>query len=173
MVPPVTGTAWKRPRASPSSSFGDIEELDFRIAYNDIGFWGTRFGWESFNLSPSLRVAKELGDSGGPEQWYVQPSLTPSVALRGMPFEMRVKVPIALGFGADGQYVELENRDKRHFGFVQVGVGIDVPLKLIPKRGGSLNLSTGLDVVILSDSALSSRGDNVETVWKMGITYRF
>lgn len=158
---------------SPSGSFGNIEELDFRIAYNDTDFWRERFGWETFNLSPSLRLAKELGDSGGPEQWYFQPSLTPSVVVSGLPLKMRVKMPLALGFGADGQYLELDDGHERHFGFVQIGIGLNVPIKLIPKRAGSFSVSTGLNVVILSDRDLSSRDNKVETVSKLGITYSF
>jgi len=158
---------------SPSDSFKGIQELDWRLTYNDTAFWQEHFGWETFNTSPSLRIAKEIRDSGGPEQWYFQPSITPSFFVSSLPVDFTVKFPLVFGFGADGQYREVGTRREHHFGFFQTGVGFSFPTSFIPEEAGSISISTNFDVIVLSDQDLSFRGEQVEFVSKMGFAYSY
>lgn len=137
---------------SPSDSFNQLQELDLRLSYDDSGFWSEQLGWDGFALTPSLRIAKETRDSGGPEQWYFQPSITPSYTFTNLPRKVTLKMPIILGFGADGQYRETGSGKERHFGFVQTGLGIDFPLN----EAGTLVLSGSFDVVWLASEKLTT-----------------
>jgi hypothetical protein len=78
-----------------------------------------------------------------------------------------------LGFGADGQYIDRANGTERTFGFFQTGVSISVPLRWLPESAGSLAASAGFDVVVLSDEDLSVDRDQVETVFRFGLSYAF
>lgn len=158
---------------SPSDSFQQIQELDLRFSYDDTALWSDSEEDANFALTPTVRIAKETRDSGGPAQWYFSPRITPSFTIEELPFDPRIRIPIALGFGANGQYIELDSGNERHFGFVQTGLGVDVPVDFLGEGGGSLTLSIGLDVIILADEALSVDGDQVETVGRVGITYAF
>lgn len=154
---------------SPSGSFGNIRELDWRITYNDAPYWENRFGG-NFALYPSLRVAREIDDSGGPQQWYVQPSLVPTLALTE-PFPMTLTFPLAAGFGGNGQYVATDGKEHR-FGFVQAGVTFEVPLGSALKAD-DWKLSGGVNLVHLADQDLSFRGDQLETVFHLGLSAAF
>lgn len=157
---------------SPSDSFEQIQELDFRFAWDDSAFWEDA-GAPGFSMTPKVRIAKETRDSGGPEQWYFAPQVTPSFTVDELPFEPRVRFPIALGFGANGQYIDRNTGEERHFGFVQTGIGVDIPIDILNEGYGSLSLSAALDVIIRSDDSLSIDGDQVDTVGRIGLTYSF
>lgn len=107
---------------SPSDSWADIHEVDVRVTFNDAGLWDgalAEVGLEGFSVTPSIRIAKETRDGGGPEQWYFSPSLTPSYTAELADHPVTFTVPLVLGFGADGQYTDAEG-DERTFGFFQV-----------------------------------------------------
>ncbi|MGJ3242925.1 MAG: hypothetical protein ACFE0O_08230 [Opitutales bacterium] len=155
---------------SPSGSFSSIRELDWRISYNDAPFWENRFGLQ-FGLYPSLRVAKEIADSGGPQQWYLQPSLAPVLSLTD-PVALNIGFPVAAGFGGNGQYVASDGEDRR-FGFVQAGLTVEVPITVASSLPGDWKLSGGATVVFLADRDLSFRGDQLETVFHLGLSAGF
>jgi len=157
---------------SPSDSFRDIHEIDWRVAYDDGPLW--RRWWEHGELAllPALRVAKEIHDAGGPDNWYFQPSLTPTWHVPGLPLPVTASMPLILGFGADGQYLEPDG-DERHFGFFQTGLAVAVDLDLLPERRGSLTLSLGVDHVVLADDDLGADGRGSETVGRAGLSYSF
>lgn len=156
---------------SPSDSFRSIYELDWRLRYDDAVLWEQR-GWDGFALRPGLRVAKELRDRGGPEQWYIEPRLTPGFPIRFPPWELRAEIPLVFGFGAEGQYRDATG-DEHHFGHFRTGLHLTTPLEVLPPDAGSLNLSAGVDVIFLSDDDLSSDSNTTEAVTKLGITYSF
>lgn len=157
---------------SPSDSFNQLQEIDFRVSYDDAPLW-REAGVENFTLTPRVRIAKETRDSGGPEQWYFSPSITPSFTLEGFELEPTVKIPLVLGFGADGQYIERDTGDETHFGFFQTGIGIDVPLEVLAEGSGNLTLSASFDVIFLGEEDLSADRDEVETVFRFGLSYAF
>jgi hypothetical protein len=155
---------------SPSDSFGSIDELDWRISYDDSAFWEERFGWK-VAFYPSVRVAREVDDSGGAEQWYVQPSLAPVLVL-DHPVPLKLTFPFAAGFGGNGQYVAADGEDRR-FGFVQGGMTFELPLASVPEDWGDWSLSGGGTVVFLADRDLSFRGDRFESVFHLGLAAAF
>jgi len=157
---------------SPSNSFRDIHEIDWRVAYDGGPLWRRWWDHGELALLPALRVAKEIHDAGGPDNTYVQPSLTPTWRVPGLPLPVTASVPLILGFGADGQYLEPDG-DERHFGFFQTGLAVAVDLDLLPERRGSLTLSVGVDHVVLSDDDLGTEGRGSETVGRAGLSYSF
>lgn len=157
---------------SPSDSFRDIHEIDWRVAYDDGPLWRRWWDHGEIALLPALRVTKEIHDEGGPDNWYFQPSLTPTWHVPGLPLPVTAAVPLILGFGADGQYLEPDG-DERHFGFFQTGLAVAVDLDLLPERRGSLTLSLGVDQVILADDDLGTDGRGSETIGRVGLSYSF
>jgi len=165
---------------SPSDSFSDINELDWRLTYDDKHWWAgdkdkdeqTPANSANFALNPSLRIAKEVNDQGGPDGWYFSPALRPSFDLTGLPGDLRAEIPLVLGFGADGQY-RGAGGEEVHFGFFQTGLGVGGPLDLLGENRGALRWSAAIDVIIVSDRAINFRDDKVNTVGKFGISYSY
>ena len=157
---------------SPEDAFRDIHEIDWRIAYDDAPFWDRPGLPAGFALYPALRVARELHDAGGPDGWYFQPALTATWRPDGLPLPVTVQLPLVLGFGASGQYVGRDG-DERHFGFFQTGLELAVGLDVLPEGGGSVDLSVGVDHVVLSDDALGFDGSGSETIGRVGLVYAF
>jgi len=157
---------------SPSGSFRDIHEIDWRLSFDDAPLW--RRAWEEspFALRPALRVAKEIRDEGGAENLYVQPSLTPTWRVDGLPFPVTIQVPLIVGLGADGQYREAGG-DEDTFGFFQTGLSAAVDLDWLPERRGSVTVSLAVDHVVLADDDLGLRGRGQETVGRVGLAYSF
>jgi len=151
---------------SPSDSFRDIHEIDWRVSLDDSSLWPG----ENFGVYPSLRVTSEFRDEGGPENEYFQPTLTPSWRVPG--WSMTLQLPVILGFGADGQYVGADG-EERHFGFVQVGARANFDLDLLPLREGSTTVSLGVDHVMLTDPSLGRNGEQHQTVGRIGVSYDF
>ncbi len=158
---------------SPSDSFEDIHEIDLRLAYDDSHLWSDHANVENFSLTPRLRVAKETRDEAGPEQWYFEPSLTPSLVLRDLPLEPRVSVPLVLGFGAAGKYVERDTGDERTFGHFRTGLAVEAALPILPEDAGVISLRAAVDVIILADERLGLDDDPVEPVFRFGVSYAF
>lgn len=158
---------------SPSDSFEEIYEIDWRLSYDDSHWWKENADNPgNFALNPSLRIAKEIDDKGGPDGWYFQPALRPSYTFTNLPVDVTVQVPLVFGFGADGQYLEA-NGEEIHFGFFQTGIGASVPLNVLPENAGSLSLSAAVDVIFVTDPELNFRGNETETVAKIGLTYAY
>ena len=161
---------------SPSDSFRDIQEIDWRLTYDDKQWWvddtDGADGSVNFALNPSLRIAKETRDRGGPEGWYFQPAIRPSFDLTALPGDLRAEVPLVLGFGADGQY-RGGGGESVHFGFFQTGLGVGGPLNVLGQGRGDLRWSAAVDVIFVSDRAVNFRGDRVTTVGKFGISYSY
>lgn len=158
---------------SPSDSFERIHEIDLRLAVNDEAHWNSPFGLREFKTSPHLRIAKEVADKGGAQQWYIQPSLTPHFSAQLSSLEAVIKFPLVLGFGADGQYRTLDTGENRAFGFGSIGVGVDLPLDLLPKDRGGLTVSSSVDLIVLSDRDLNVRENRSELVSRLGLSYRY
>jgi len=158
--------------SSPSGSFADIHEIDWRVLMDDRPVW-TRLGvLEDVGLFPGLRIAKEIVDQGGPENWYFQPSLTPTWRIQGLPVPVTVEVPLILGFGADGQYLGVDG-DEHGFGFFQTGIAVAADLDLLPERAGAITVSLAFDYIRLSDSDLGLGGDPDQTVVRGGLSYAY
>jgi len=159
---------------SPSDSFREIQEIDWRLSYNDAHLWEDEQGGNpyDFSLNPSLRIAKETNDRGGPDGWYFQPALRPSWTFKDLPVELTVQVPLVLGFGADGQYRDAEG-DEIHFGFFMTGIGAQIPLDVLPEDAGAMHLSAAVDFIFVSDPDINFRGNGMETVAKIGLTYSY
>lgn len=155
---------------SPSDSFVDIHELEWKLRYDDTGFWERRYGTRRFTLSPALRVTKEISEEGRDNAFYVQPSITPRWALSDDPDGPALEVPVILGFGDNGQYRDAEG-DDIFFGYVQTGLGITWPLNVLPDGGGSLALDAGVDVIFVTDEAINGLGNTTEVVGKIGLNW--
>ncbi len=156
---------------SPSGSFERIHELDLRLSYDDSALWSWN-GPDGRELAvyPAVRITAELSDRGGPEGWYVQPSLTPTWQSGSSP--LRLELPLVLGFGGGGQYVTAGG-DERLFGFFQAGLHASADLDLIPEWPGSITVAAGVDVAILSDSDLGYENDPTEWVGSLSVIYSY
>ena len=154
---------------SPSDSFEDIWELDWRLSYNDAHLWADN---SRFRLNPSIRIAKEVKDKGGTDRWFFRPQIEPSYTFELAGTPITATVPLVLGFGADGQYVTTDG-DEKHFGYFQTGLSLSGPLNVLPEGAGSLNWSAGVDLIVVSDEDLNFRGDQVNPVGKVGLSYSY
>lgn len=154
---------------SPSDSFEDILELDWRLAYDDSQLWGQD---SPFKLNPSLRIAKEVRDRPGTERWFFRPQLEPSYTFRLGNQPITATVPLVLGFGADGHYVTPDG-DEKHFGYFQTGLKFSGPLDTLAGDAGSLTWSAGVDLIVVADDDLNFRGDQINPVASFGISYSY
>ena len=157
---------------SPSNSFVDIHELEWKLRYDDTRLWEQRFNIHRFTLNPALRVTKEISEEGRDNAFYVQSSLTPRWTLTDDSEGPALEAPVILGFGDNGQYRDAEG-DDIFFGYVRTGLGITWPLEVLPDGGGSLFFDAGVDVVFVTDEAINGLGNETEVVGRFGLNWAF
>ena len=88
------------------------------------------------------------------------------------PLPLIFQIPLILGFGANGQYLEVDG-DEHHFGFFQTGFQTAIDLNILSDPLGSLRVSLGVDHVVLADDDLGFKGERTETVGSIGLNYSF
>lgn len=133
---------------SPNDTFGQYEEIDIKLAYND--------DTSAISFDPYALLAIEFGtdtpgdddnvylEFGGAFEFEIIESDTYPVAL---------SVPLTLGLSLDEFYVDADG-DNELFGFFSVGGNVGVPLSFIPREYGQWSASAGLTLFLLNDNAV-------------------
>jgi hypothetical protein len=153
---------------SPNNSFGTVQEIAFRLAYDDSKLLGP------FALSPSVLFAFELdgqADAGGDEGGYFQLALQPGFKLfEDAKYPISVTFPMTLGLSLY-DYYEFNTGTNPTFGYFDLGLIVGVPLAFIPAAYGTWEAHAGVHFFFLGDTLETvNNGDSFQAVGTFGIS---
>ena len=182
----LTGEILYMYREDPDAVGNYAEEVNFRLDYDDAGWWEGAVPLAGFHgLQPHVLIALEtdgamdlLGNGG---DVYYEIGIAPSVCiLDNETWPVTLTVPVTLGLGDD--YYEYINRntgaiESESFGFVSVGADLSVPIKAIPGEFGQWTAHAGVEVVFCGDGAeaLTSNNelDDTEIIGSAGVSMSY
>jgi hypothetical protein len=153
---------------SPNNSFGTVQEIAFRFAYDDSKLLGP------FALSPSFLVAFELdgqADAGADEGIYVQLGIQPGFKLfEDAKYPVSVTFPMTLGLSAK-DYYEFNTGNDSTFGYFDLGLVVGIPLAFIPAAYGTWEVHAGVHFFFLGDNLETvNGGDSFQAVGTFGLS---
>lgn len=152
---------------SPGHSFAGYNDLELIVRLDDKDLWAF-VALPRFTLSPALRVVQEAGRPGRADALYVQPSLSPTVALGEPAHALTLTVPLVAGFS--DTYYQTAGGGHRAFGFFRTGAAIaGTPF---PNAAPALSLTAGVDLWVLN-GAVANGLDDVEAVGRVGASWGF
>jgi len=163
----ITYTAYM----SPNDSFGTVQELAFSLGYNDSKLLGP------FALNPSVLVAFELkgqADAGRHRGVYLQTGITPGYTFNAKgTYPVTLTVPLLVGLSLSDYYEFGTGKDDT-FGFLQVGVGVSVPLAFIPASFGSWTIKGSVNMLHLGDNLKAvNNNDGTEVIGTIGLAFTY
>jgi hypothetical protein len=135
-------------------SAAQVQEVFGKVGFDDSGIWPFKLpGDQDFALSPYLMIAGETSGGadgaasfGGRRGIYLETGIDPGYAVDfTKTWSARFHLPFVLGLGVDHYYevaTDTGITDKT-FGFADLGLVVDVPLKFIPPRFGKWTFSGG------------------------------
>ncbi len=155
---------------SPNDTFGQYEELDFTVAYDDSA--------NDIAFSPYALVAVEFDTQGAGDDDNIYAELGGSLdfdVIESDTYPVSVSIPVALGLSLDEFYVD-DGGDNELFGFLSVGASAGVPLSFIPSEYGTWSAAAGLTFFLLNDNASGlddGENDNYNIVGSVGIALEY
>ncbi len=157
--------------SSPNGSFGDINEIDISLSFDDSELLG------AFALSPSLTLAFETdgqADGGTDEGVYLELGVEPSMSVYDNDaVALGVSVPVTLGVSLS-DYYEDGNGDSDGFGFFDVGVAVGIDVKQFPESFGSLSVAVAGHLMFLGDNLeAANNGDAFKAIGTIGVSLSY
>jgi hypothetical protein len=157
----------------PNGAFQTIQELGFKVAYDDTDFMkGNGF---DFALKPYVAVYFETADGNGTEDSYLELGIGPSFAagnVAGKP--VTLSVPVVLGCSIDDYYLDSSGGNE-FFGYGSIGLFASVPLGDTGKFG-TWTLTGGVQYIqLFADSAelTNDGGESNEFLGKVGVSFAY
>jgi hypothetical protein len=145
---------------SPNGAFPTVQELNFKLAWDDSETLGR------FALSPWVNLAIETDRSsrGSRKGQGIQLGIAPTLfALENERFPLELTFPIELGLSID-DYYEFDNESNDDgFGYVSWGVTARLPLTFVPASYGSWSLiATGKGYHFSDSLEEANEGDHLQ-----------
>ena len=169
----VTYTAY----TSPNDAFGTISEFAFGLSHDDSANWeGTEL---ASGLQPSVLLAVETdgqADGGTNEGVYLQLAIEPSITLiDSQDYPVTLTIPVTLGLSLGDYYEDPTSpggSDDSHFGYLDIGAVLSMPISAIPADYGQWEASLGLHYLMLSEAteAANANADGDEFIFTFGIS---
>ena len=135
-------------------SGAQVQEVFGKVALDDSGLWPfTLPGDQDFALSPYALLVRETSGAsdgartlGGGYGTYLEFGIDPGYSMVfNKTWSARIHLPVAVGLSLD-KYYEVATTtgvSDDTFGFADLGVMVDIPLKFIPARYGKWTFSAG------------------------------
>ncbi len=159
--------------SSPNDTFSTIQEIDFKIGFNDEGLLG-----ENFTLSPYIFFAFELNNSldGRREGVYMEIGVTPSYCWQmSEKYDLTLALPMKIGFSLDNYY-DFGTKDDDSFGFADFGISASIPLAFIPVRYGEWRMTAKCNFVLLDGNIATynlPKNDDLEIIGTLGLSMSY
>ena len=153
----------------PNGAFNTIQEIGFKIAYDDTDFMDRR--GLKFALKPYAAVYLETSDRNGAEDTYAEVGIGPSFALGES--GITLSVPVAIGFSIDEFYLD-DTGDNEPLGYGSIGLFASLPIGE-PGKYGTWALTGGVQYIqLFADSAEAvNHGDDSEIIGKVGVNFAY
>ncbi len=140
---------------APGGAFEAIHELGLAMALGVIG------EENRLALLPSVFLAKEFYDGGGPEDTYLEVGANLSLPATGV---VRWTLPLTVGMSVDGFYRNVSGGNE-WFGFVGTGLLASAALDDLGLHGTPISLVSGVDVTVANrDAGLTHQPSN-DVLW--------
>ncbi len=143
---------------SPSDAFRHVQELNFKLAWDDSETLG------KFALQPWINLAIETErTSFGPNkgeglQMGVEPTLF-EIPIENYPITLTF--PVELGLALNNYY-ERPSGSESNFGYVSFGLGASMPLAFIPEKFGSWSIGVvGKGWYLSNELEEANKGDSM------------
>ena len=135
-------------------SAAQVQEVFGKVGFDDSGIWPFKLpGDQDFALSPYVLIAGETSGGadgaasfGGRRGIYLETGIDPGYSIDfTRTWSARFHLPVVLGLGVDNYYEVAADTGiiDKTFGFADLGLVVDVPLKFIPPRFGKWTVSGG------------------------------
>jgi hypothetical protein len=141
-------------------STAQVQEIFGKVSFDDGGLWPFKLpGDQDFTLAPYVLMARETSGaadgartSGGGYGTYLEVGIDPGYTFElSKAWAIRLHTPIAVGLSLD-KYYEVATAtgvSDETFGFADMALALDIPLKFVPPRFGKWTFSTGLHFLLL------------------------
>ena len=133
---------------SPNAAFSNVQELNFKLAWDDSDTFG------KFAVHPWANFAIETNKTSfGPHPGQgVQMGIAPTLyASDAEEYAVTVTAPMELGLGIN-RYYENAGGGENTFGYANVGLLASLPLSFMPEGAGSWTLSAGAKYYAFSET---------------------
>src|SRR5688572_12895464 len=154
----------------PGGAFDSVEELGFKLAWDDTGKTGMNIA-----LKPYAAIYFETDDDNGSEDTYLELGIAPTVYTFNEDSDapIALAVPVTLGMSLDDYYFD-DTGDDELLGYASVGVAASMPLNM-PDRFGdwTLNGSVTLLHMFADGLELVNNGDDTEIFAKIGVSFAY
>lgn len=145
-------------------SSAQVQEVYGKVSFDDGGLWPfTLPGKQDFSLSPYVLVAGEtLGGAdgaapfGGHRGTYMEFGTDPGYSVDfNKDWSARFHLPFVLGLNLHDYYevATTTGLEDKTFGYADLALAVDIPLKFMPARYGKWTFTTGLHGLWLGPTA--------------------
>jgi len=155
--------------AYPNGAFDTIEEVGFKLSYDDTDKWDLPFA-----LKPYVGVYFETDDQNGSEDTYLEAGVAPTVYTFSEDSDQPIAlaVPIAVGMSIDDYYFD-DTGDEEFLGYGSIGLAASMPL-----GGGSfgdwtLNASVTYLQLFADGLEAANNDDDSEIIGKVGVSFAY
>jgi hypothetical protein len=155
---------------SPNGAFQRVDELNFKLAWDDSEYNGR---WA---LGPWINFAVETHRTsfGDKEGSGVQMGIAPTLyTFEHEQYPVSFSFPIELGLAIDNYY-EREDGSENHFGYLTFGLSASVPLAFVPESYGAWAVTlTGKGFYLSNTLAEVNRGRSLYPVFVASLGVEF
>lgn len=177
----VSAAYWtyQTPNATPSFSKGatPVEELVFRVDYDDRGEWGESV---DSGLRPWVLLAIEVDGQrdvavNGHVGTYLELGIEPTFEIGKLGDDpLLLSVPTKLGLSLGDYYEDFNGGDDDFFGYFSVGAELSAALGFLPAGMGPWEGFAALHFLLLGDNNEARNvGDSSELVFQFGASTFF
>ncbi|MGB7158321.1 MAG: hypothetical protein WBD40_09670 [Tepidisphaeraceae bacterium] len=154
----------------PNGAFDSIEEIGFKLSYDDTDKWGLPFA-----LRPYAAVYFETKDNNGSEDTYLEIGIAPTVYTFNEEGDapIAIAVPVTVGMSLDDYYFD-DSGDDEFLGYFSVGVAASMPLPIPSSYGAwSLNGSVTWLQLLADGLETANNDDSTEIIGKLGVSFAY
>ena len=153
----------------PNGAFDTIEELGFKMSYDDTDKWGLPFA-----LKPYAGIYFETDDQNGTEDTYLEVGIAPTVYTyeEGGDQPISLSVPIAVGMSIEDYYFD-DGGDDELLGYGSIGLAASMPLSSGNFGAWTLNASVTWLQLFADGLESANHDDDNEIIGKVGVSFAY
>ena len=153
----------------PNGAFDTIEELGFKLSYDDTDKWGLPFA-----LKPYAGIYFETDDQNGTEDTYLEVGIAPTVYTFNEKSDQPIAlaVPVAVGLSIEDYYFDDEGDDEL-LGYGSIGLAASMPLTSGNYGAWTLNASVTWLQLFADGLESANHDDDNEIIGKVGVSFAY
>jgi hypothetical protein len=155
--------------AYPNGAFDTIEEIGFKLSYDDTDKWGLPFA-----LKPYAAIYFETDDQNGTEDTYLEVGIAPTVYTVNEDGDQPISlaVPVTVGMSIEDYYFDDEG-DEEFLGYASIGLAASMPLTDGNYGAWTLNASVTWMQLFAEGLETTNNDDDNEIIGKVGVSFAY